>query len=196
MKQQEIVRETGETKVKLVLTVGGSGGSDVRTGVSFFDHMLQLLARHSRMDIRLEARGDLEVDDHHVVEDVGIVLGQALAGVLGDKAGMERYGSVVLPMDEALVAVAVDLSGRSAFSTNYRPRRERVGGLSTELVNHFFGSLASQAKINLHFHFLENGKNEHHRIEAMFKGFARALRMAVRPAPDFEDEVPSTKGRL
>jgi len=158
--------------------------------------MLQLFCHHSRTDLEIRADGDLEVDDHHLVEDVGIALGQALAAALADKRGIERYGSALVPMDEVLVAAAVDLSGRSVYVSNYEPMREQVGDLATEMVNHFFASLAAAAKLTLHLRFLEPGRNEHHRIEALFKSFGRALRQAVNVNSDSGDEIPSTKGVL
>lgn len=192
----QIQRKTGETEIKIDLTIDGRGRFQGETGVGFLDHMLALLARHSGFDLAAEAQGDLEVDDHHTTEDIGIALGQALSKALADKRGIERYGFTILPMDEVLVAVAVDLGGRFAFESNYQPERDRVGDLSTEMVNHFFRSFSVEAKINLHFHFLNQGQNEHHRIEAMFKGLARALRAAARVNPETAGEIPSTKGIL
>jgi imidazoleglycerol phosphate dehydratase HisB len=158
--------------------------------------MLTLLSHHSGVDLEIEAEGDLEVDDHHAVEDTGLTLGQAIREALSDKTGIQRYGSVMIPMDEVLVAAAVDLSGRPVYVSNYEPVREKVGDLSTEMVNHFFSSLALETKMALHLRFLEPGKNEHHRIEAMFKGFARALRQAIRTDSDGSLQIPSTKGVL
>ena len=198
MKQRvaELVRETGETSVRVRLDLDGEGRSQCETGIGFFEHMLQLLAYHSKMDLQIQAQGDLQVDDHHLVEDVGIVVGQALAQAWGDKSGIQRYGSVLLPMDEVLVAVALDLSGRYAFVCDYEPSRPRVGQMSTEMVPHFFSSLASEARCNLHFRFLYPGHNEHHRVEAMFKGFAQSLRQALRIDAAAPAGVPSTKGTL
>lgn len=192
----QIQRQTEETGIKVDLQIDGRGRCESQTGLGFLDHMLALLARHSGFDLDVQVAGDLNVDDHHSIEDVGIVLGQALAEALKDKRGIERYGFSILPMDEVLVVVAVDLGGRFTFESNYRPVRDRVGELSTEMVNHFFQSLSVEARMNLHFHFLNSGENEHHRIEAMFKGLARALRTAVRLNPDSPGEVPSTKGLL
>ena len=191
-----IKRKTAETDIEISLNLDGQGNCEGSVGLGFLEHMFQLLARHARIDLTIEGRGDLQVDDHHLTEDLGIVLGQALAQALGTKEGIQRYGSVLLPMDEVLVAVALDLSGRFAFCTNYQAERERVGDLSTELVSHFFRSLAVEAGLNLHFRFLVPGENEHHRIEAMFKGFARSLRMAVSIDPHEKGAVPSTKGLL
>ena len=192
----ELIRETKETSIRMRLNLDGEGKNQSETGVGFFDHMLELLTHHAGIDLELDAEGDLNVDDHHLVEDVGIVLGQALRRALGDKTGIRRFGSILLPMDEVLVAVALDLGGRSAFVCNYAPCRSRVGQLSTEMVPHFFSSLASEARCNLHFRFLYPGKNEHHRVEAMFKGFAHALRTAVRIDGKRSSRIPSTKGTL
>ena len=195
-RKAKIRRKTAETSIEVELNLDGSGKARAASGVGFLDHMLELLARHSRIDLNVSAAGDLDVDEHHLVEDVGIVLGQALAEALGAKQGIERYGSSLLPMDEVLVAVALDLSGRFAFVSDYRPQRETVGDLPTELVPHFLRSLAVEARMALHVRMLEPGENEHHRIEAIFKGLARALREAVRIDPTAEDAIPSTKGRL
>ncbi len=189
-----IKRETRETRIEIKVTLDGEGDCTGSTRIGFFDHMLDLLAKHSGMDIDYEAEGDLRVDEHHLVEDFGIVLGQAMAQALGSKAGIERYGSVALPMDEVLVLVALDLGGRFCFRTDYRPERPTVGDLSTELVSHFFRSLALELKCSLHVRFLNAGENEHHRVEAMFKGFARALRAAIRVGAS--TSIPSTKGVL
>jgi imidazoleglycerol-phosphate dehydratase len=191
-----VARETTETRIRIQVDLDGQGNAQVETGLGFLDHMLQLLARHSACDLAVEATGDLQVDEHHLVEDVGIVLGQALGLALGDKRGIERYGSLLLPMDEVLVAVALDLGGRSVFVSNYLPERPSVGDLSTEMVPHFFRSLTSELRANLHIRFLDQGANEHHRVEAMFKGFARALRTAVRIDQSRAAAIPSTKGVL
>lgn len=191
-----IKRKTRETQIELKLNLDGQGTCDCNLGLGFLEHMLELLARHARIDLKVRAKGDLRVDDHHLTEDLGIVLGEALGSALGKKEGIERYGSSVLPMDEVLVVVAVDLGGRFAFSSDYDPQRDQVGDLSCELVPHFFKSLAEALRCNLHFRFLNAGDNEHHRVEAMFKGFARSLRMAVRIDPELEGAIPSTKGVL
>ena len=191
-----VARETNETQIGLDLNLDGQGDFSCDVKVGFFKHMLHLLALHASIDIDLKATGDLEVDDHHLVEDVGLVLGQALRQALGDKIGIERYGSSLLPMDEVLIAVALDLGGRFTFCSDYVPQREKVGDLSTEMVPHFFRSLAVEARANLHFRLLNPGENEHHRIETMFKGFARALRQAVALNIRSEGSVPSTKGSL
>ena len=195
-RKAKIRRKTSETNIELELVLDGSGKSAIQSGIGFLDHMLVLLSQHSGADLTLKAAGDLDVDEHHLVEDVGIVLGQALAEALGGKEGIERYGASLIPMDEVLAAVAIDLSGRFAFVTDYRPQRESVGDLPTELVVHFFRSLALEARMTLHIKMLEPGENEHHRIEAIFKAFARALRASVRIDPQLGDAVPSSKGRL
>lgn len=195
-RQAKIRRKTSETNIELELSLDGVGRAEIESGIGFLDHMLVLLCRHSRMDLTLKAAGDLDVDEHHLVEDVGIVLGQALAEALGGKEGIERYGSSLIPMDEVLAVVAIDLSGRFAFVSDYRPARETVGDLPTELVVHFFRSLALEARMNLHIKMLEPGENEHHRIEAVFKAFARALRAAIAIDPKLGGAVPSSKGRL
>ena len=198
MKQRKakITRRTGETNIEVSLELDVVRPPSIETGIGFFDHMLTLLAHHAGIALEVKAEGDLVVDDHHTVEDVGLVLGQALGDALGDKAGICRYGSALLPMDEVLVAAAVDLSGRAVFVSNYEPIREKVGELSTEMVNHFFLSLSTQGQMTLHLRVLEPGRNEHHRIEAVFKAFARALREAVAFDGEGSLGVPSTKGVL
>ncbi len=191
-----VKRETRETNIEIDLNLDGQGKCTCQVGLGFLEHMLELLAAHARIDLKVQAQGDVQVDDHHLTEDLGITLGQAIESALGMKKGIERYGFVLLPMDEVLVAVAVDVGGRFAFCCNYRPQRERIGDLSTELIPHFFRSLAMAAKCNLHFNFLNQGENEHHRIEAMFKGFARSLRMAVHIDREAKGQIPSTKGVL
>ena len=189
-------RKTAETEIELELCLDGTGESRCSLGIGFLEHMLCLMAYHGKLDLEATAKADLHVDDHHLVEDLGIALGRALAQALGDKRGIQRYGSLLLPMDEVLVAAAVDVSGRFAFSTNYSPTRDRVGELSTEMVPHFFQSLASESRMALHLQFLNAGSNEHHRIEAMFKAFGRALRAAVRVDTEMPANIPSTKGIL
>ena len=197
MKRTALVdRKTRETQVRIELDLDGQGRFSARLQTGFLSHMLELLALHSSMDLRVQGDGDLQVDDHHLVEDVGIVLGQALKQALGEKRGIRRYGWTMLPMDEVLVAVALDLGGRFAFHSDYRPVREKVGDLATEMAPHFFRSLAVELGANLHFQFLNPGENEHHRIEAMFKGFGRALRTAVSLDPAAGGKIPSTKGSI
>ncbi|HSR68737.1 MAG TPA: imidazoleglycerol-phosphate dehydratase HisB [Acidobacteriota bacterium] len=196
MRSAEISRQTRETQIGLRLDLDGSGESQIDLPLGFLSHMLDLLVKHSLVDLKVSAAGDLGVDDHHLTEDLGIGLGQAIREALGDKRGIRRYGFFILPMDEVLCQVALDLGGRYAFASDYRPQREQVGDLSTEMVNHFFASLANQAGMNLHIRLLDSGENEHHRVEAIFKCFARALRAALEPDPRLGQEIPSTKGTL
>ncbi|WP_412067257.1 imidazoleglycerol-phosphate dehydratase HisB [Rubrivirga sp. IMCC43871] len=190
-----VERQTAETSVTVTLALDDPAPTYANaTGVGFLDHMLDLLARHGRLGLTVEADGDLHVDDHHTVEDVGITIGQALAQALGDKAYIARYGTATIPMDEALARAAIDLSGRSHLTFVAAFDRERVGDLSTELVEHFFWSLAEQARMTLHLDVLR-GANDHHRIEALFKAFARALRIAVA-RDEAGDRLPSTKEAL
>jgi len=195
-RKAQVTRKTAETEIELFLSLDGVGKSQCSIGIGFLEHMLDLMAYHGKLDLTITAKGDLHVDDHHLVEDIGITLGQALSKALGDKRGIERYGSALIPMDEVLVATALDLSGRFAFSSNYTPVRDRVGELSTEMIPHFFQSLASEARMNLHLQFLNPGENEHHRLEALFKSFGRALRTAVQIDPRTAERIPSTKGTL
>lgn len=190
----EIKRQTNETKIELKLRLDGTGKASIHTGVGFFDHMLDLLVRHSLIDVDLAAEGDLQVDAHHTVEDVGIVLGQAIDQAVGDKRGINRYGWAIIPMDESLAQVAIDLSGRPAFVFNARFTDTAIGMFPTELVEEFLKALATNARMNLHVH-VPYGTNNHHMAEAIFKGVARALRQAVSLDPR-NDSVPSTKGSL
>jgi imidazoleglycerol-phosphate dehydratase len=190
----EIHRQTRETKVNVALDLDGSGESSIHTGVGFFDHMLDLLSRHSLIDLKVEAEGDLEVDSHHTVEDVGIVIGQCLEKSLGDKRGISRYGWAIVPMDESLAQVALDLSGRPAFVFNVKFQGESIGAFPVELVEEFFKALATTVKMNLHI-TVPYGGNNHHIAEAIFKATARALRMAATIDPR-SNAIPSTKGTL
>jgi imidazoleglycerol-phosphate dehydratase len=190
----DISRQTKETRVALSINLDGTGKSAPETGVGFFNHMLDLLSRHSLIDMSIHAEGDLEVDSHHTVEDVGIVLGQALEKALGDKRGIHRYGWAVVPMDETLAQVAIDLSGRPAFVFNAKFNPGPIGTFPTELVEEFFKALATTAKMNLHVN-VPYGTNNHHIAEAIFKATAKALRQAVSPDPR-NPGVPSTKGSL
>lgn len=197
----QLARKTGETSIELKLDLDGRGESEISTGVGFLDHMLTLLAWHSGIDLQVKAEGDLCVDSHHTIEDVGIVLGQALAEAVGDKRGIERYGYFLLPMDETLAAAALDLSGRAYYVSDYTPLRDNLGGMPTDMVNHFFYSLASEARMSLHFKFMNQGENEHHRVEAMFKAFGRALKQAISLSLNSDGSekpgsIPSTKGVL
>lgn len=189
-----IQRQTAETKIELTLDLDGSGQAELATGVGFFDHMLELLARHAAFDLKVRADGDLDVDQHHTVEDVGICLGQALRDALGDKAGIRRYGHMTLPMEETLVTAAVDLSGRYAMVFQAPIPAEKIGQFDSELVEDFWQATAANALCNLHV-VLHHGRNSHHISEAIFKAVARALRMAVEPDPRMPG-VPSTKGTL
>ena len=195
MRRSVIELKTAETDIVLRLDLDGSGLADVRTGVGFLDHMLTLLARHGRFDLTVHCKGDTDVDDHHSVEDVGICLGRAFREALGDKRGICRYGDAALPMDEALVLCAVDLSGRGCLGWDLPFPTEKVGFFDTQLVEEFFTAFVSNAGITAHLRLLA-GKNSHHIAEAAFKGAARALRKAVAVDREFEDEVPSTKGTL
>ena len=190
----EVERETTETRVRVRVELEGEGRSDVATGVGFLDHMLELLAAHALFDLEVEADGDLHVDEHHTVEDVAIVLGQALSRALGERRGIRRYG-FLLPMDESLARVAVDLGGRSYLVFRADFGREKVGDLPTELVEDFLKALADHLRANLHV-TVEYGRNDHHKIEAIFKALGRALRAAVEQDPRLGRELPSTKGTL
>ncbi|NKC32345.1 imidazoleglycerol-phosphate dehydratase HisB [Falsiroseomonas selenitidurans] len=190
-----IARATSETDIRLTLDLDGSGRAEVATGVGFFDHMLTALARHSLMDLAAAAKGDLHIDDHHTVEDVGIVLGQALRQALGDKRGIRRYGQSLLPMDEALAEAALDISGRPFLAWDVAFQRPKIGSFDTELVEEFFRAFAFNAGITLHV-TLKAGTNAHHVAEACFKAVARALRMAVEMDPRTAGVIPSTKGSL
>ena len=190
----EIRRETGETKITLVANLDGTGQSQLATGIGFFDHMLNLLARHSLIDLRVEAQGDLHVDAHHTVEDVGICLGKALVQALGDKSGIRRYGSTTLPMDETLVTAAIDLSGRAFCIWQAEVPLELLGSFNAPLAEEFWRAVAGSGLFNLHV-LCHYGRNTHHIVEAIFKATARALRQAVEMDPR-GGGVPSTKGVL
>lgn len=190
----EIARKTAETDIALRLEIDGAGTAEVETGVGFFDHMLTLLAKHGQFDLKVQAQGDLHVDHHHTVEDVGICLGQALARALGDKQGIARYGSMTLPMEETLVTSAVDLSGRYWYVGRYSFPTEKIGEFDAQLVDVFWQAFAANALMNLHL-VLHHGDNSHHIAEGLFKGTARALRAAVSVDPR-ETGIPSSKGVL
>ncbi|WP_353471337.1 imidazoleglycerol-phosphate dehydratase HisB [Salipiger sp. H15] len=195
MRKAEVSRSTAETKIEVSLDLDGTGSYDMKTGVGFFDHMLDQLARHSLIDMVVRAEGDLHIDDHHTVEDTGIAIGQALAKALGDKRGIRRYGSCLLPMDDALVRAALDLSARPFLVWKVALPTEKIGSFDTELVREFFQALATHGGITLHIEMLD-GVNSHHIVEAAFKAVARALREAVEPDPRKGDAIPSTKGAL
>ena len=190
----EIKRKTKETDISLRLTLDGEGKSNISTGIPFFNHMLELFTKHGLFDLKLKAKGDLEVDFHHTVEDIGICLGQAFAKALGDKRGIRRYGEATIPMDEALATVAVDLSGRSFLAYNVKIRRIKIGNFNVGLVKEFFRAFVDQADLTLHINLLY-GEDIHHSIEAIFKAFARAMRQATEPDLRVKG-IPSTKGRL
>ncbi|MCB2129396.1 MAG: imidazoleglycerol-phosphate dehydratase HisB [Rhodobacteraceae bacterium] len=195
MRSAKIVRKTAETEISVALSLDGTGRYSNATGVGFFDHMLDQLARHSLIDIEVAATGDLHIDDHHTVEDAGIVIGQALARALGDKKGIRRYGHFALAMDDAQVATALDLSGRPYLVWNVAFPTAKIGTFDTELVREFFQAVATHGGITLHVD-LVHGINSHHIAEAAFKSVARALRMAVETDPRAAGELPSTKGAL
>ncbi len=195
MRTATIIRKTAETDITLALSLSGSGKSEVGTGCGFLDHMLTLFANHSRFDLSVTCVGDTYVDDHHTVEDVGIALGEALAKALGDKRGITRYGSMLLPMDESLVMAAADLSGRAYLGWELPFPTEKIGSFDTELCKEFFAAFARSAAMTLHIRLLA-GENSHHIAEAAFKATARALRAAVATDPLMADAIPSTKGAL
>ena len=193
MRTVEIKRKTGETDISLTLNLDGTGVSTIHTGCGFMDHMLTLFARHGRFDLTVKCIGDVDVDDHHSVEDIGIVLGQAFQAALGDKRGITRYGSFLLPMDEALIQTAVDISGRSCLCYGLEIPTQKIGSFDTELVEEFFLGFTRNCPMSLHIRQLA-GKNSHHIVEGTFKSVARSLKAAV--ALDGTNEIPSTKGVL
>lgn len=189
-----VKRETKETQIELQINLDGSGNVDIQTGIGFFDHMLSGFARHGLFDLMVKVKGDLEVDCHHTIEDVGIVLGQAILQALGDKKGIKRYGHFMLPMDETLVLAALDLSGRPYLKYDAPFTVDRLGEMDTEMIKEFFYAVSYSAAMNLHLKVLEEGNN-HHMAEALFKAFGKALDMATMPEPRMMD-VWSTKGSL
>jgi imidazoleglycerol-phosphate dehydratase len=195
MRQASITRKTTETSVSASVSLDGTGTYDMKTGVGFFDHMMEQLARHSLIDMKIEAKGDLHIDDHHTVEDCGIALGQAVAKALGDRKGIRRYASADLPMDEALTRCAIDVSGRPFLIFKVNFPRQKIGTFDTELVREWFQAFAMNVGITLH---IENayGENAHHIAESCFKALARALRVAIEIDPRQKDVIPSTKGTL
>ena len=195
MRTAQITRKTNETDITLSVDLDGTGRRDIKTGVGFFDHMLDQMARHALIDITISATGDLHIDDHHTVEDVGIALGQALAQAMGDKRGIRRYGSFHLAMDDALLRAALDLSGRPYLVWNVEFPTPKIGGFDIELVREFFQAFSTHGGITLHVSKLA-GINSHHIAEAAFKAVARALREALEPDPRSGDAIPSTKGTL
>ncbi len=194
-RKAEIIRKTAETDIRLALDLDGSGKSSIDSGVGFLDHMLTLFAKHGRFDLEVSCKGDTQVDDHHSVEDIGICLGEAFLKALGDKAGIRRYGDCILPMDEALILTAVDISGRAHLSYEAKMRAKKVGTFDVELAEEFWTAFARAAKLALHIKQLD-GRNAHHIIEGQFKSAARSLRTAVSIDPELAGEIPSTKGLL
>lgn len=192
-RKASLQRKTNETDISIDINLDGTGNADISTGLNFFDHMLDQIARHGLVDLKLKCDGDLEVDEHHTIEDVAIALGEVISKALGNKKGIERYG-FVLPMDEAQATVALDLSGRPFLVFEGDFKREYVGDLPTEMIKHFFYSLAMNLKATIHVSFA--GENDHHKIEACFKGFARTLKMAIEQNGRIENLVPSSKGTL
>ncbi len=191
----EVVRHTAETQIRVVVDLDGNGRSQLATGIGFFDHMLDQIARHGGLDLTVEAKGDLHIDGHHTVEDVGITLGQAVARAVGDKKGIRRYGHAYVPLDEALSRVVVDLSGRPGLAWHVPFTRSMIGEFDVDLAHEFFQGFVNHAGVTLHVDNLR-GDNAHHQCETVFKAFARALRMAVEPDPRAAGAVPSTKGTL
>ena len=195
MRRAQITRKTAETDITVSVNLDGTGSYDNQTGVGFFDHMLDQLARHALIDMHVRTEGDLHIDDHHTVEDTGIAIGQALTQAMGDKKGIRRYGSCLLPMDDALVRAALDLSGRPFLVWNVDLPTQKIGTFDTELVREFFQALSTHGGITLHVDCL-HGVNSHHIAEAAFKAVARALRDALETDPRKADAIPSTKGML
>jgi len=195
MRNCSLQRNTKETKINVNLEIDGKGNSEISTGIDFFDHMLILLAKHSKIDLKVECEGDLKVDGHHTVEDTGIVIGQAIYKALGDKKGINRYASTRVPMDEALISCDMDISGRPFLVFNANFLSSKVGGFETSLTEEFFRALAFNSQITLHIN-CEYGKNDHHIIEGIFKSFARAFRGAAAIDSEYSGEIPSTKGVL
>ena len=191
----EVVRNTAETQIRVALNLDGTGQSKLATGIGFFDHMLDQIARHGAIDLTIEARGDLHIDGHHTVEDVGITLGQAVAKAIGDRKGIRRYGHAYVPLDEALSRVVIDFSGRPGLEMHVPFTRAMIGEFDVDLVHEFFQGFVNHALVTLHIDSLR-GDNAHHQCETVFKAFARALRMAAEPDPRAAGTIPSTKGSL
>lgn len=196
MRTAKIERNTNETQINVELNLDGSGKREIDTPVGFLNHMLDLFSKHGLIDFNITAKGDMEIDEHHTVEDIGIVIGQALLKAVGDKKGIKRYGTKILPMDEVLALVSLDFAGRYAFVLDAPFNREKVGDLSTELIYDFFDAIAQNAKLNLQIKLLNPSRNDHHKIEGIFKAFARAIREAVEIDERAKDQLPSTKGSL
>jgi imidazoleglycerol-phosphate dehydratase len=194
-RRAEVQRNTKETQIRVTVDLDGSGRAELASGIGFFDHMLEQIARHSMLDLAVQAKGDLHIDGHHTVEDIGITFGQAFAKAVGDKAGVRRYGHAYIPLDEALSRVVVDLSGRPDLVWNVRFTRAMIGEFDVDLAHEFFQGFVNHALVTLHVDNLR-GDNAHHQCETVFKAFARALRMAVEPDPRAAGSIPSTKGAL
>ncbi|MBU0536527.1 MAG: imidazoleglycerol-phosphate dehydratase HisB [Nanoarchaeota archaeon] len=192
----EIERNTNETQIRISINLDGTGKRKINTQIGFLDHMLDLLAKNAMIDLDVQAKGDMDIDEHHTVEDIGIVLGMALKAAVGDKKGIRRYGTMILPMDDVLALVSMDFAGRFAFVFDAEFNREKVGDMATELVYDFFDALAQNAGLNLQIKLLTEGRNDHHKIEAIFKAFGRALRQAVEIDKRAKESIPSTKGVL
>jgi imidazoleglycerol-phosphate dehydratase len=195
MRQVDVTRNTSETKIQIALNLDGTGKAELASGVPFLDHMLDQIARHGMIDLKVVAKGDTHIDDHHTVEDVGITLGQAIAKAVGDKAGITRYGYAYVPLDETLSRVVIDFSGRPGLEFHVPFTRARVGDFDVDLSIEFFRGFVNHAGVTLHIDNLR-GVNAHHQIETVFKAFGRALRMALTPDPRAAGQVPSTKGSL
>ena len=194
-RRAEVQRNTKETQIRVSVDLDGTGRAELASGIGFFDHMLEQIARHGMLDLVVQAKGDLHIDGHHTVEDVGITFGQAFAKAVGDKAGVRRYGHAYIPLDEALSRVVIDLSGRPDLVWNVRFTRAMIGEFDVDLAHEFFQGFVNHALVTLHVDNLR-GDNAHHQCETVFKAFARALRMAVEPDPRSAGEIPSTKGAL
>ena len=195
MRESEVKRKTLETNISVRINLDGSGKSVISTGIGFFDHMLDQIARHGLIDLSIEAKGDLHIDGHHTVEDVGIALGQAFFEAIGEKRGIRRYGHAYVPLDEALSRVVIDLSGRPGLAMDAHFTRSMIGEFDTELVHEFFQGFVNHANVTLHLDVLK-GNNAHHQVETLFKAFGRALRAACEMDPRLEGAIPSTKGSL
>ena len=194
-RKADVTRNTAETKIRVALDLDGSGAAKLSTGIGFFDHMLDQIARHGLIDLEIDAKGDLHIDGHHTVEDVGITFGQAVAKAVGDKKGIVRYGHAYVPLDEALSRVVIDFSGRPSLTMNVPFKAGMIGGFDAQLAHEFFQGFANHALVTLHIDNLR-GENAHHQCETVFKAFARALRTAVTVDPRLGNAVPSTKGSL
>ncbi|WP_407379777.1 imidazoleglycerol-phosphate dehydratase HisB [Methanobrevibacter sp.] len=187
----DVERKTSETDIKIKMNLDGEGKYDISTGVNFFNHMLEAFSKHSMIDLEITASGDIEIDDHHTIEDVGILLGEAFSQAIGDKVGIRRMAHAIVPMDESLATVAIDISGRSYCNMNLNFKNEKIGDMTADIVVHFFESFASSAKLNIYGEV--KGVNDHHKCEAVFKAFAKAMKDAVKVE---HNQVPSTKGVL